>query len=127
MKFQHWNIHRPKDGVAERLMEAGYSYLVAGIMASRGIESPEEAAECLSREEFLTHSPFLMADMDKAVARINEALECGEKIAIFGDYDVDGITATCILVDYLKNRGANVMHYIPRRVDVGNSGKQQNS
>ena len=102
VKFQHWNIHRPKDGAAERLMEAGYSYLVAGVMASRGIESPEEAAECLSREEFLTHSPFLMADMDKAVARINEALDCGEKIAIFGDYDVDGITATCILVDYLK-------------------------
>ncbi len=119
VKFQHWNIRRPKDGAAERLMEAGYSYLVAGVMASRGIESPEEAAECLSREEFLTHSPFLMADMDKAVARINEALECGEKIAIFGDYDVDGITATCILVDYLKNRGANVMHYIPRRVEDG--------
>ena len=69
VKFQHWNIHRPKDGAAERLMEAGYSYLVAGIMASRGIQSPEEAAECLSREEFLTHSPFLMADMDKANRR----------------------------------------------------------
>ena len=99
MKFQHWNIRRPEEGAVERLMEAGYPYLVAGVLVSRGVQTTEEAAEYLSREEFLTHSPFLMADMDKAVARINEALECGEKIAIFGDYDVDGITATCILVD----------------------------
>lgn len=119
VKFHVWNIHRAKDGAAERLMEAGYPYLVSGVLASRGIDTTEAAAECLSREEFLVHSPFLMADMDKAVARIQLALEQGEKIAIFGDYDVDGITATCILVDYLKNRGANVRHYIPRRVEDG--------
>ncbi len=119
MKFHVWNIHHAEEGALDRLMEAGYPYLVSGVLASRGIDSAEEAAECLSREEFLVHSPFLMADMDKAVARIQSAIESGEKIAIFGDYDVDGITATCILVDYLKNRGANVMHYIPRRVEDG--------
>ncbi len=119
MKFHVWNIHRAEDGALDRLMEAGYPYLVSGVLASRGIASAEEAAECLSREEFLAHSPFLMADMDKAVDRIQSAIDSGEKIAIFGDYDVDGITATCILVDYLKNRGANVMHYIPRRVEDG--------
>ncbi|MBR5571126.1 MAG: single-stranded-DNA-specific exonuclease RecJ [Oscillospiraceae bacterium] len=119
MKFHVWNIHHAEDGALDRLMEAGYPYLVSGVLASRGVASAEEAAECLSREEFLVHSPFLMADMDKAVARIQAAVDSGEKIAIFGDYDVDGITATCILVDYLKNRGANVMHYIPRRVEDG--------
>ncbi len=119
MKFHVWNIRHAEDGALDRLMEAGYPYLVSGVLASRGVASAEEAAECLSREEFLVHSPFLMADMDKAVARIQSAIDSGEKIAIFGDYDVDGITATCILVDYLKNRGANVMHYIPRRVEDG--------
>ena len=119
MKFHVWNIRHAEDGALDRLMEAGYPYLVSGVLASRGVSSAEEAAECLSREEFLVHSPFLMADMDKAVARIQSAIDSGEKIAIFGDYDVDGITATCILVDYLKNRGANVMHYIPRRVEDG--------
>ena len=119
MKFHVWNIRHAEDGALDRLMEAGYPYLVSGVLSSRGVSSAEEAAECLSREEFLVHSPFLMADMDKAVARIQSAIDSGEKIAIFGDYDVDGITATCILVDYLKNRGANVMHYIPRRVEDG--------
>ena len=51
--------------------------------------------------------------------RINDALANREKIAIYGDYDVDGITATCILVDYLKSRGADVVHYIPRRIEDG--------
>ena len=83
MKFHVWNIHRTEDGAVDRLMEAGYPYLVSGVLASRGIDSAEAAAECLSREEFLVHSPFLMADMDKAVARINQAIDCGEKIAIF--------------------------------------------
>ena len=119
MKFHVWNIRHAEDGALDRLMEAGYPYLVSGVLSSRGVSSAEEAAECLSREEFLVHSPFLMADMDKAVARIQSAIDSGEKSAIFGDYDVDGITATCILVDYLKNRGANVMHYIPRRVEDG--------
>ena len=57
--------------------------------------------------------------MDKAVERIAQAVAAGERIAIFGDYDVDGITATCIMVDYLKSRGADVLHYIPRRIEDG--------
>ena len=71
------------------------------------------------REDKLTISPFLMRDMDKAAARVQQAIANGEKIAVFGDYDVDGITATCILVDYLKSRGADVVHYIPRRIEDG--------
>ena len=60
-----------------------------------------------------------MKDMDKAVARISKALENGEKLAVFGDYDVDGITSTCLLTDYLRSRGADVTMHIPRRIEEG--------
>lgn len=60
-----------------------------------------------------------MKDMDKAVDRISRALAQGERIAVFGDYDVDGITATVLLVDYLRSRGADCLKYIPRRVEDG--------
>ena len=60
-----------------------------------------------------------MKDMDRAVRRIRQALEKGQHIAVFGDYDVDGITATAILVDYLRRCGAEVSHYIPRRIEDG--------
>ena len=119
MKYQNWRFATAPQGSMDNLMAAGYSYLVSGVLASRGIETAEQAAAFLERETTLTHSPFLMMDMDKAVDRINDALLRREKIAVFGDYDVDGITATCILVDYLKSRGADVLHYIPRRVEDG--------
>ena len=89
------------------------------MLSARGIETPEQAAAFLEREDKLTISPFLMRDMDKAAARVQQAIANGERIAVFGDYDVDGITATCILVDYLKSRGADVVHYIPRRIEDG--------
>ena len=119
MKFQNWRFAPVSQDAVEALTAAGYPYLVSGILAARGIGSAEAAAEFLAQENTLSHSPFLMADMDKAVSRIGEALLRREKIAVFGDYDVDGITATCILVDYLKNHGADVLHYIPRRVEDG--------
>ena len=119
MKFQNWRFASVLPEAEEQLMAAGYPYLVSAVLASRGIQTPEAAADFLAQEHALTHSPFLMRDMDRAAARINTALAQGEKIAVFGDYDVDGITATCILTDYLKSRGADVMHYIPRRVEDG--------
>ncbi|MBR5217028.1 MAG: single-stranded-DNA-specific exonuclease RecJ, partial [Oscillospiraceae bacterium] len=84
-----------------------------------GVTTAEEAAAFLEHDRSLTHSPFLMKDMDLAVERINRAVALGERIAVFGDYDVDGITATCILVDYLTSRGADCLHYIPRRIEDG--------
>ncbi len=119
MKYQNWRFAAVSQDAMDNLMAAGYPYLVSGILAARGIENAEQAAAFLERETTLSHSPFLMADMDKAVERINDALMRREKIAVFGDYDVDGITATCILVDYLKSRSADVLHYIPRRVEDG--------
>ena len=119
MKFQKWRIAEPHPEAAARLTAAGYPCLVSAVLASRGIATAEEAAAFLEHEQRLTYSPFLMADMDKAVARVQQALADHEKIAVFGDYDVDGITATCILVDYLQGRGADVLHYIPRRIEDG--------
>ena len=119
MKFQKWYIADPHPEAAARLTAAGYPCLVSAVLASRGIGTAEEAAAFLEHEQRLTYSPFLMADMDKAVARVQQALADHEKIAVFGDYDVDGITATCILVDYLQGRGADVLHYIPRRIEDG--------
>lgn len=119
MKYERWLTPEEHPEAMAALQAAGYPYLVSGVLAARGVATPEQAAAVLEHENRLVHSPFLMADMDKAVARINDALARREKIAIYGDYDVDGITATCILVDYLKNRGADVMHYIPRRIEDG--------
>lgn len=119
MKFRNWNIADAPRHAVERLMTAGYPYLVSCVLASRGIEEETEAAAFLECEPTLAHSPCLMRDMTAAAERISLALDAGEKIAVFGDYDVDGITATVILVDYLRSRGAEVMHYIPRRIEDG--------
>ena len=104
MKYERWLIPETDDAAVEALMDAGYPYLVSTVLASRGVVTPEQAAAHLDRERSLVYSPFLMRDMDKAVARIDRALAGGETIAVFGDYDVDGITSTCLLTDYLRSR-----------------------
>ena len=119
MKYQQWSIPELPAGAVDRLTGAGYPYLVSSVLASRGITTPEEAAAFLERDRDLPYSPFLMKDMDKAAQRVSRALADEEKIAVFGDYDVDGITATVILVDYLLSRGGDVVHYIPRRIEDG--------
>ncbi len=119
MKYTRWNSTGSVNGVVDQLMDAGYPYLVSSVLSARGVESVEDATVFLSRDHFLEHSPFLMKDMDKAVERINAAIANDEKIAVFGDYDVDGITSTVLLVDYLRSRGARCVKYIPRRVEDG--------
>jgi len=94
------------------------SLLTAKILCARGF-SISEAEVFLNTDEKLFHSPMLLNDMQNAVDRINLALQRKEKIAIYGDYDVDGITATYILYDYLKSRDAHVIYYIPDRIAEG--------
>ncbi len=119
MKFEKWIVGDGDADAAGRLRGAGYPGLLSSVLAARGVGAPEEAALFLERERCLTHSPLLMKDMDRAVARIQRAIAGGERVAVFGDYDVDGITATVLLVDYLRARGADCLKYIPRRVEDG--------
>ena len=119
MKFEKWIVGDGDTAAAGRLRGAGYPGLLSSVLAARGVGAPEEAALFLERERCLTHSPLLMKDMDRAVARIQRAIAGGERVAVFGDYDVDGITATVLLVDYLRARGADCLKYIPRRVEDG--------
>ncbi len=98
--------------------ELDVSYLAAKILCARGF-GYEQAKKFLNTEDSVFYNPFLLNDMQKAVDRIDFALKDNEKIAVYGDYDVDGITATYILYDYLKTRGADVIYYIPDRISEG--------
>ena len=119
MKYARWTAGDYNQDAAARLREAGYPELLSAVLAARGAETAEEGEAFLERERDLSHSPLLMRDMDKAVERIRRALAEGERMAVFGDYDVDGITATVLLVDYLRSRGAQCLKHIPRRVEDG--------
>ncbi len=119
MKFQKWNIGSPRQTEIDLLRSAGYPYLLSTVLAARGVTTAESAAEYLDRERTLSYSPMQMRDMDRAVARIQRAIAGGETIAVFGDYDVDGITSTVLLMDYLQSCGAACLRYIPRRIEDG--------
>lgn len=118
MPLKRW-IGPGKDDVAPALAAAcGCGTLAARILCARGIATPEEARAFLQPGEEL-HDPFLMADMDKAVAAIEEAMAAGKLIVVYGDYDCDGITSTVLLYRYLEERGASVAYYIPDREEEG--------
>ena len=119
VKYKKWNIGTPDPQAVEALRGAGYPYLLSTVLAARGVDGAESAAVFLDRERKLTLSPMLMRDMDKAVGRIQRAIAAGETIAVFGDYDVDGITSTVLLMDYLRSCGARCLRYIPRRIEDG--------
>ena len=100
------------------LVGCGYAPLTAMVLASRGLSTPQDAARYLDCNVDLI-DPFCMTDMDLAAGRVGLAMSRGEKIAVFGDYDVDGITATCLLTDFLRRHGADVVSYIPGRLEEG--------
>lgn len=95
------------------------SPLTAIILYNRGMSEDDKIREFLNRDLSSMYDPFLMKDMDKATERINIAKEKGEKITIYGDYDVDGITSIAILYKYLKNMGIEVDYYVPDRMVEG--------
>ena len=120
MKYQRWDLRRPAPLSARRALEsAGLSPLCASLLASRGLDTPEEAARFLSCGAQRFHDPLLLKDMDRAVARIRAAIDGGELICVYGDYDVDGITATCLLTEALAGQGGRVVSYIPDRTEEG--------
>ena len=119
MKYQQWNRPAAEPGGQAALTAAGIAPLPALVLAARGIDDPEKARRFLSSGVELLEDPFALLDMDKAVARITRALQSGEAMAVYGDYDVDGITSTCLLTSYLRSRGGNVVLYIPDRMEEG--------
>ena len=118
VKYGIWNVGQPESAAVNALVGYGYAPLTAMVLSARGIHTPRQAKEYLSCEAEL-HDPFLMTDMDLAAGRVGLAMQRGEKIAVFGDYDVDGITATCLLTAFLRQCGADVVSYIPGRLEEG--------
>jgi len=118
VKYGIWKVGSFDPTAAAELSAAGFSPLTAAVLCSRGYCSPAAAETFLSAGAILPN-PLLMRDMDRAAARIRRAVEAGERIAVFGDYDVDGITATCLMTEFLTAQGADCLYYIPARLEEG--------
>lgn len=117
--MKDWTVLKLNKERAQQISEDfNIPIITAMLLDIRGIVDYKEIEEFLSDDCELS-DPFLMADMDKAVMRIEQALENGEKICIYGDYDADGVTSTALLYSYLEQRRANVMYYIPSRDNEG--------
>ena len=115
-----WNIGKSDPAVADTLAaDLGVSRFLAKLMSARGFADVTEAKCYLSGGTELLHDPFMLPDMDKAVARIQKALKAGEKILVYGDYDVDGVTSVSLLLLYLRDHNGNVSYYIPERIREG--------
>ena len=119
MNRKYWRISSfDKKRVAELAYEYGYDELAVFLLAARGITEPEDIDAFLNYDTDLS-DPFEVKDMDKAVRRIRKAIADCEKIAVYGDYDADGVTATALLYLYLESQGADVTYYIPSRMEEG--------
>ena len=119
MKFRSWEVGGFDREIAKEFYHNGVNPLVSVFLASRGVAKLEDVHALIGDVPFQFHDPFLMADMDKAVSRINKAIEAGERIAVYGDYDVDGMTACAILAIWLRSKNAVFETYIPGRFDEG--------
>ena len=121
-KIKKWNLianneHRLlANDISSKL---GISEILATLLVNRGYNEEKSARDFIRKNQEVLHSSFLLNDMDKAVSRVLKAVENREKITIFGDYDVDGVTSVCILKMYLEKIGGNVDYYIPNRKGEG--------
>ena len=110
-----WSEQKYKAVLAAQQKE---NALLAGVLTARGVTDPTDALTLLAGEEELS-DPFLLTDMQKACERIWRAIDDGETIVVFGDYDVDGVTATALLYQHLKGMGATVKCMLPSREGDG--------
>ena len=115
-----WRIKTPNADAQEVLASAlSISRVTAQLLANRGIVDPVAAKAFLHTSLSSCHDPFLLKGMDKAVPRIQKAIAGGEKIMVYGDYDVDGMTSVALVSSALKNLGGTVETYIPNRIEEG--------
>lgn len=120
MKYDRWNLRPPGPaGSRAELERAGLPPLCAAVLCARGVDTAPAASAFLAHGPDLLHDPFLLQDMEKAVERISRAIREQETLAVYGDYDVDGITATCLLTQFLRTLGGQVVSYIPDRTEEG--------
>lgn len=119
MILRKWEV-RPldKERAAAFAQTYGVPFFLAMLMNIRGLDDAAHLRDFLGEGEPLS-DPFLLKDMDKAAARITRAVDNMEKIAVYGDYDADGVTSTAMLYSYLETRGADVIFYIPQRESEG--------
>ena len=117
---KEWKIYEVDEKKVEEISSKyNLNKLISTILANRNITTEEEIRLFLSptRKDF--HNPFLITDMEKSVERIIKAIENNEKVTIYGDYDVDGITSITVLKSFLKDRGLETSQYIPNRLNEG--------
>jgi len=107
---------RERDGLVEAL---GISPIVAHLLCNRGLGSADAARDFLSPDLSRLHDPGLLPDIEKAVWRLRRAIGSQERILVYGDYDADGVTATSLLIQFLRVLGVEAAHYIPNRVEEG--------
>jgi single-stranded-DNA-specific exonuclease len=124
LNHSRWNLLAPAPG--EYLAKApGFSALIAQLFYNRGLTDPSGIELFLAGDERLSADPSLLPDMDRAVSRIYRALLSSEKIAIYGDFDVDGVTSAALMVQGLSALGGIVIPYIPHRVSEGHGLRMQ--
>lgn len=115
---KQWRFPSPEAPAPEVVAIAG-SDLIARILHARGLQTAQQVRDFLAVHDYQPTSPLELPDVDKAVARINLAISRGERITVYGDYDVDGVTGTSLLMSVLTKLGANVDFYIPNRASEG--------
>ena len=118
-----WIVKEPGNPVLVRQLaqELGIDHVLSELLVQRGIKNYEQAREFFRPDLSMLHDPFLMVDMQKAVDRIELAVNRKEKILIYGDYDVDGTTAVALMYIFLKSVTPDYLldYYIPDRYDEG--------
>jgi len=97
----------------------GVSSIIRQILSARGIQSEKDVAEFLALKPQETYDPFLLKDMEAATELVIDTIKHNRRICIYGDYDADGITAICLMLEFLSHLSGNVTYYIPSRVDEG--------
>ena len=120
-KEREWTLRAPADpeNVAQLSAELGVDPVLASLLINRGVRTFEEARSFFRPSLSALHDPFLMKDMDKAVARLEKAISGREKILVYGDYDVDGTTAVVLVYSFIRKLTPLVDFYIPDRYDEG--------
>ncbi len=119
MKYR-WRIAPPQPLLAGQLAaQLRFSPLLAQCLLNRGLSEPEAIGRFLQPRLLQLADPFLLPNMEAAVARLFVARERGESLVIFGDYDVDGVTSTALLTEVLSQLGWQTCHYLPHRMDEG--------